>query len=229
MNGKLIVFEGIEGSGKSTQIQHIQAWLQTGWQKLQAATAFSELVLTREPGGTELGLALRQLLLDHLHHQPLHDRAELLLYMADRSQHVETCLRPLLQAGALILCDRYTDSTVAYQGYGRGLDLGLIYQLNQMATGGLESDLTLWLDVEVEVGLARMQQRGQADRIEQATIEFHQQVRQGFQALADQYPQRMIRIDANPDQESVTQAIQTVLTEHFSVWECEASSRITNI
>jgi dTMP kinase len=141
-----------------------------------------------------------------------------LLYAADRAQHVEYFLRPLLSRGALILCDRYTDSTVAYQGYGRGLDQALIAQLNQIATGGLESDLTLWLDLDVAMGLARTQKRGAADRIEQADLAFHQRVQQGFQALAAQHPQRIVRVDASGSEATIAAQIQAILSQKFEEW-----------
>lgn len=220
MQGRLIVFEGVEGSGKTTQMLRSQAWLlQSQWfQSLQAQNSAPAILVTREPGGTELGLELRQLLLGYQGQEAIQNRAELLLYAADRAQHVEGYLKPQLAQGAVILCDRYTDSTIAYQGYGRGLDLGLIDRLNQAATGGLESDLTLWLDVDAEVGLARMRQRGQADRIEQADLAFHQRVQQGFQALHQQYPQRLVRIDASQNELDVTQQIQKILSQRLTQW-----------
>ena len=220
MQGRLIVFEGVEGSGKTTQMRRSQQWLQASqwFQSLSLQRSAPSILVTREPGGTELGLELRQLLLGYQGQELIQDRAELLLYAADRAQHVEGYLKPQLAQGAIILCDRYTDSTVAYQGYGRGLDLGLINQLNQAATGGLESDLTLWLDVDAEVGLARMRQRGQADRMEQANLAFHQRVQQGFQALYHQYPERIVRIDASQDEATVAQQIQQVLSQRLTQW-----------
>jgi dTMP kinase len=202
MLGKLIVFEGGEGCGKTTQLARAHRWL---------SPRVAPLVTTREPGGTALGGQIRQLLLTDTA-EPMASRTELLLYAADRAQHVETCLRPHLNQGALILCDRYTDSTVAYQGYGRQLDLDLIHQLNQVATHGLQSDLTLWLDLDVEIGLQRAQQRGQRDRIEQADLAFHQRVREGFRALAGQWPDRIVRIDASASELAVAEQIQAVLT-----------------
>jgi dTMP kinase len=179
MKGKLIVFEGVEGAGKTTQMQRLIHWLQ--------ASCFLRvgLVATREPGGTELGRGLRHLLLKQDAGEVVSDRAELLMYAADRAQHVETCLKPELSKGTIVLCDRFTDSTIAYQGYGRGLNLNLIKQLNEIATGGLESDLTLWLDINVEAGLARVRARSGCDRIEQADLKFHHQVQQGFAELAE--------------------------------------------
>ncbi|MBD1851206.1 dTMP kinase [Leptolyngbya sp. FACHB-711] len=221
--GRLVVFEGVEGSGKTTQIKAVHTWLvETHWlNNRQESPLFSQCVATREPGGTGLGQQLRQLLLHPASDEPLQDRTELLLYAADRAQHVEGMLKPLLAQGALILCDRYTDSTIAYQGYGRQLDRPLIDQLNQIATSGLQSDLTLWLDLDVELGLARAQQRGSHDRIEQATIEFHHRVQQGFTDLAKTFPDRIIRIDASQPSEQVTQQIQTVLIDRLGKWAKE--------
>ncbi len=228
MRGKLIVFEGVEGSGKTTQLQRCLNWLQSSGLR-SCLGSFGEkipVVVTREPGGTPLGLGLRKLLLEEggkhgstpLTPSSIQDRTELLLYAADRAQHVEEFLKPQLALGAIILCDRYTDSTVAYQGYGRGLDLALIQQLNQIATDGLESDLTLWLDVEVETGLLRARGRGTPDRIEQAGESFHQRVQQGFAQLAGSYPQRIVRVDASQSEEEVHLAIQEILRQRLSAW-----------
>lgn len=223
MQGRLIVFEGVEGSGKTTQIQQVYSWLHNSgtFAQLSQQGYFSQLILTREPGGTELGKAIRQLLLTPpaaAGLEEMQDRTELLLYAADRSQHVEAMLKPLLANGALILCDRYTDSTVAYQGYGRGLDRDLINQLNQIATSGLKSDLTLWLDLDVQLGLERAQRRAAQDRIEQADLSFHQRVQQGFAQLAQTEPERIIRIDAGLESEQVTQQIQQILSQYFQTW-----------
>lgn len=230
MQGKLIVFEGVEGSGKTTQIEYTQAWLlKSGlFNQLQpppylCQLATSQLVTTREPGGTPLGKTLRHLLL-HTTDEPIQDRTELLLYAADRAQHVEAYLKPLLATGAMILCDRYTDSTMAYQGYGRGLDRQLIEQLNQIATGGLGSDLTFWLDVDVEVGLARARNRAAQDRIEQADLSFHCRVRQGFVELAQAYPERIVRIDASPDPVTIAQQIQQILQQRLTEWYGQVAS-----
>lgn len=219
MHGLLIVFEGVEGSGKTTQMQRCLDWLQVSDLRSSIGEDGEKtpVVVTREPGGTSLGLGLRELLLEG-HSYVIQDRAELLMYAADRAQHVEEFLKPQLALGAIVLCDRYTDSTLAYQGYGRGLDLKLIQQLNQIATGGLESDLTLWLDLDVEMGLKRARQRGTADRIEQADIEFHRRVQQGFVQLADLYPQRIVRIDASLSEEEVNLAIQEILTQRLRAW-----------
>ncbi|MGK7891217.1 MAG: dTMP kinase [Leptolyngbyaceae cyanobacterium] len=230
--GKLIVFEGGEGCGKTTQLQRLFAWLTEAFDLAQpsasATNPFSNLhgrptavYQTREPGGTELGQMLRGILLgkepDPIRH-PIAPSTELLLYAADRAQHVATDLQPRLQRGELVLCDRYTDSTLAYQGYGRGLDQGLINQLNAIATQGLRSDLTLWLDLDPAEGLARTRQRGAADRMEQIDIAFHQRVRQGFQELAQADPERMVRIDAAGTPDAVFAQIQTVVTARWDQW-----------
>jgi dTMP kinase len=207
--GKLIVFEGVEGCGKTTQIKRSLSWLQDLFPA-------KRVVVTREPGGTEFGFQLRQLLLSQAEGKSIHNWAELLLFAADRAQHVEEVLKPQLANGAIILCDRYTDSTIAYQGYGRGLDLSLIDQLNAIATGGLASDLTLWLDVDAEVSLARTRGRGAADRIEQEAIAFHRRVQKGYTELAKAYPNRIARIDASLSAVAVQEQIQTILHQHLA-------------
>ncbi|MFK8184930.1 MAG: dTMP kinase [Phormidesmis sp.] len=239
MAGKLIVFEGGEGSGKTTQIQKLRDWLlaQDVFDTLQKQGKVSGLQLTREPGGTALGKDIRQLLLTPRNREQdsqICNNTELLLYAADRAQHVEETIVPWLEAGYWVLCDRFTDSTVAYQGYGRQLDLGLIHQLNQIATGGLKSDLTLWLNVSPDVGLDRMQQRGEADRMEQAGKAFHTRVCGGFEALATPLSKTgdetseddinpyssgpMVEIDGNQPLEAVSVQIQDVIKQRVKQW-----------
>lgn len=201
MAGRFIVFEGGEGAGKTTQIKRSQAWLT---QKIGSQCA---VTVTREPGGTALGQQLRTLL---LHAGSMVDRAELLLFAADRAQHIDTVIRPALAQGVWVLCDRFTDSTWAYQGAGRGLDRELIAQLNAIATGGLTPDLTLWLDVPVEVGLGRRQ--GKGDRIEAADRAFHERVRGGFAQLAAAEPERILRIEAKESADQVQTMIQEAIT-----------------
>lgn len=211
MGGKLIVFEGVEGCGKTSQIQLCCQWLES---------LGISVVVTREPGGTELGLDLRRLLLEKSEDKPVGEVTELLLYAADRSQHVEQELKPNLAVGKYVLCDRYTDSTIAYQGYGRGLNMDLINQLNYIATGGLESDLTIWLDVDVEVGLSRKSKDvtlQALDRIEQETIAFHRRVQQGYASLAASHPSRIVRVDGSLSKQAVQQVIQEILRSHLLV------------
>ncbi|TVP64339.1 MAG: dTMP kinase [Leptolyngbya sp. LCM1.Bin17] len=216
MQGKLIVFEGVEGCGKSTQLQALAKRLTApeGGITTPEHPDGVPVITTREPGGTPLGGELRQLLLG----QAMASPTELLLYAADRAQHVEEVIRPALAAGHWVLCDRFIDSTVAYQGYGRGLDLGLIQRLNQVATGGLTPDLTLWLQLDAATGLSRTRQRGAADRIEQADLAFHQRVQQGFETLAQQYPERIVPIDAAQPPAAVATAIFTVVEQHLQPW-----------
>ncbi len=206
MSGKFIVFEGVEGAGKTTQIQQTAAWLQSN----HGRDRF--VVTTREPGGTNLGQQIRQLLLNDPNTQ-VDNRTELLLYAADRAQHIATVIKPHLAIGNIVLCDRFTDSTIAYQGYGRGFDLAEIAQVNQLATGGLQSDLTIWLDLDVSIGLQRVSKRGEPDRMERANLDFHLRVQQGYQELANSYPDRIVRIDANQSESFVQSAIQTVLNQ----------------
>ncbi len=217
MQGRLIVFEGVEGVGKTTQLQRVHGWLLAGkW--FGQTGEMPSVVVTREPGGTQLGLGVRQLLLEQRGQELIQAKSELLLYAADRAQHVETVLKPTLSKGAIVLCDRFTDSTIAYQGYGRGLEMSLIEQLNQIATGGLTSDLTLWLDLDAEIGLERVRQRGGSDRIEQSDLDFHLRVQAGFLHLHQRYPDRIVRIDANRDEAAVTHSIQHILMQYLDRW-----------
>lgn len=210
MKGKLIVFEGVEGCGKTTQMQICCEWLQS---------LGVPVLVTREPGGTVLGADIRRLLLEKTEDKPITSTTELLLYAADRSQHVEQELKPNLAAGKIILCDRYTYSTVAYQGYGRALDMNLIDRLNAIATGGLEPDLGLWLDLDVEEGFARKRGSGDiADRIEQEKIDFHHRVQLGYSNLAASKPGIIFRVDASLTKEVVKQQIQEILFSKLQTW-----------
>ncbi len=187
-----ITLEGGEGAGKTTLAHRL---------KTLAEAAGYGVCLTRQPGGTALGQSIRQLLLAGAE---MAATTELLLYAADRAEHVAQVIRPALAAGQLVICDRYTDSTVAYQGYGRGLDLALIQHLNQVATGGLRPDCTLWLDLPVAVGLGRL---GQArDRLERTDISFHERLYAGFATLAQQEPSRISRLDATQTPEALAAA-----------------------
>jgi dTMP kinase len=208
MVGKFIVFEGVEGAGKTTQIQAAADWLKSLCGNDRA------VLITREPGGSELGQSLRRLLLENVEAN-MTDRAELLLYAADRAQHIEEIIKPQIERGNIVLCDRFTDSTIAYQGYGRGIDRGLIDRVNELATGGMTSDLTILLDLDVKIGLERAARRGQKDRMEQANLDFHHRVQQGYRDLATKYPDRMIRINADRDESTIQNEIRSVLAERF--------------
>jgi dTMP kinase len=216
MSGLFVTFEGVEGAGKTTQLKLTEAWLQS--LPYQVKT-------TREPGGTELGTSIRVLLLQG---GEVSDRAELLLLMADRAHHVETVIKPNLAQGYIVLCDRYYDSTIAYQGYGRGMDLEQIAQINRIATNGLQPDLTLWFDLDVNVGLSRAKRvSGQPDRMERLDLEFHQRVAQGFRELAEQERDRIVRIEAsqNPDQIQlqIQSHIHTAIKSFLNPTDCHES------
>lgn len=207
-----ITLEGTEGSGKTTQIKAIARWLK--------AAGF-ECLTTREPGGTPIGGQIRSVLL-HPDNAELAPTAELLLYVADRVQHLETVIRPALAAGQVVVCDRYFDATLVYQGYARGLDRDMIRRLHQLACSGLTPDLTLLLDVDPETGLARAWQRIHSDcahekesRFEKERLVFHQRVRAGYLDLAQLEPQRFCVIDAAVDEQAVRAQIETVLMNNF--------------
>jgi dTMP kinase len=194
-----VTFEGIEGSGKSTHLRLLAKALRTAGQTV---------VETREPGGTALGQALRDLLLAPSATPP-EPLAELLLYCADRAQHVAQVIRPALAAGQIVLCDRFSDSTLAYQGYARGLDLDTVRALDAAARGGLEPDLTFLLDCPPDAGLARARARsGSSDRFEQEALAFHEKVQRGFHALAAATPARYRVVDTVPPAAQVGEHIR---------------------
>lgn len=206
--GRFVVLEGIDGCGKTTQIQALKAWL-PGSGLVQP---HSDLVVTREPGGTAFGAALRELLLHPPAHQTPGERAELLLYAADRAQHVAECIAPALAAGHWVLSDRFSGSTEAYQGHGRGLSLEAIRQLERFATAGLQPDLTLWLDLPLEEALRRRLHR-RGDRMEAAGEAFLARVHQGFQVLAA--GGNWCRLDATGDPATVSERCRQVLLGRF--------------
>ena len=208
MRGRFVVLEGIDGCGKTTQLQRLAAWLPESG----LMPAGAELVLTREPGGTPLGQALRTLLLHPPEQAAPGERAELLLYAADRAQHVQTRIEPALAAGHWVLSDRFSGSTTAYQGYGRGLDLALISQLEQVATAGLQPDLCCWLALDPQQA-ARRRAGQQQDRIEAEGLHFLERVHQGFAALS-QRP-GWCTLAADQSLEQVQQQLQQVLRQRL--------------
>jgi dTMP kinase len=187
-HGLLITFEGIDGSGKTTQATLLHREL---------SSKGLALVQTREPGGTRLGEELRRMLLSSM--AAPFQAAELFLYLADRAQHVAEVIRPAVDSGLIVISDRYVDSTAAFQGYGRGLPLGLIEEMNKLATGGLLPDLTILLDLDVELARERLRSRDAAGttRFERESHEFHLRVRAGYLELARQNPERMRVVDAS--------------------------------
>ena len=192
-----MVLEGIDGCGKTTQLQALRDWLPSSGLMAPGAA----LLVTREPGGTALGQALRQLLLHPPGEAAPEPTAELLLYAADRAQHVEQTIRPALERGDWVLSDRFAGSTTAYQGHGRGLSMALIDQLEAIATGGLAADLTLWLDVPLAESIRRRGDRP-ADRIEASGQAFLQRVADGFAALAAQRAWQRVDTSQSPDRVS---------------------------
>ena len=206
MTGRFIVLDGIDGCGKSTQIRHLAQWLRVSG--LMPSTA--RLICTREPGGTRLGQSIRELLLDTDADQVPSVTAELLLYAADRAQHVDTVIRPALLRGDWVLSDRFAGSTLAYQGYGRGLDRQLIKRLESIASTGLEPDLTAWLRVPVEVSLQRRHGEKE-DRIEAEGRAFLHRVADGFSALAEQ--RNWCGLDAQQSVSQLSQELEQILRE----------------
>lgn len=200
MTGVFITLEGPEGAGKTTQIAALAEWL---------IGLGLDVVQTREPGAGTLGRQIRALLLDQ-REAAVCPMAEALLMAADRAQHVDELVRPALAAGKLVLCDRYIDSHIAYQGYGRGLDVGFLRCLNEQAAG-LQPDMTLLLLLPPELGLARAGGRGAADRMEEETLAFHQRVTAGYAAIAAAEPERVRVIDAAQTAEEVQRQIRSAV------------------
>ena len=201
MQGKFITVEGIEGVGKTTNMEFIHQ---------QLLASGKDVVVTREPGGTLLGEAIRGLLLDP-RYTGMDSTCELQLMFAARAEHLARVVRPALQRGQWVLCDRFTDATYAYQGGGRGIDKSVIARLEALVQGDFRPDMTLLLDVPVEVGLARAGQRGELDRFEQEKMEFFERVRAAYLAMADEYPQRYRVIDASQPLEQVQLQLAAVL------------------
>mgnify|MGYP002621085359 CR=1 FL=1 len=199
--GLFIAFEGGEGSGKTTQSRMLAIWLRDQGFDVEQ---------TREPGATKVGMRLRAILLDSAHHG-LSARAETMLYAADRAEHVEKVIRPALRRGAMVVCDRYVDSSLAYQGAGRALDKEDVARINEWATGGLVPDLTVLVDVPPEVGLARF--ASPADRIEAEPLEFHERVRREFRALAAAEPERYLVVDGTLPPEEIARQVQDRVRE----------------
>lgn len=200
MAGLFISFEGGEGVGKSTQIARLA-------DRLRAQG--HQVVVTFEPGGTELGQEVRRILLTPGNH--VTPRSEALLYAADRAHHVETVIEPALAAGQVVICDRYADSTFAYQGAGRSLDLDDVRAVMEFAVAGRWPDLTVLLDADPRVGLARARGGGSGDRIEAESLQFHDAVRHGFLALAAAAPERFAVIDASGPLDDVTALVDGVV------------------
>ena len=187
MKGKFIVIEGIDGSGKSTQINQLSKWLNS----TKLIPEKNQLVITREPGGTQLGQSIRSLLLDISREKPPSSITELLLYAADRAQHINEIIRPSLNKGDWVISDRFCGSTIAYQGYGRKLDMKLIKDLEHIASQGISPDITFLLDIPVEESIKRRINR-KNDRIEKEGVEFLSNVSLGFKKLSEDHKWKKI-------------------------------------
>lgn len=197
-----ITFEGADGSGKSTQLKLVSEYLkERGF----------DVIATRDPGGTELGCKIREILLNY--QGKIFSCCELFLYLADRAQHVEEKIMPALENGKVVLCDRYMDSTLAYQGYARGLDIEEILKLNNIVSKSLVPDLTFVFDVSTETAQKRVGTT--KDRLESESAEFHRKVRFGFLDLAEKYPERIKVIDSNREIDDVYQDVIKILDDYL--------------
>jgi dTMP kinase len=197
-----ITLEGPEGSGKTSQLPALAGYLRT---------AGYDVLVTREPGGTAVGDQIREILMN-LQNVSIIPRTEILLFLAARAQHVDEVIRPALAAGKVVLCDRFGDSTLAYQGFGHKTDLETLQALLDFSTDGLKPDLTLLVDVPVEVGMARkLDNSSEWNRLDAYALAFHERVRQGYFALAEAEPERWIIVDATKDQDRVQQDIRKAI------------------
>lgn len=195
MKGKFITFEGSEGSGKSTQIHLIRKYLKK---------ANKQVLFLREPGGVKISEKIRRILLD-VKNDKMGDECEMLLYMAARAQMVKEQVLPALKKGRIVLCDRFLDSTMAYQGYGNGMDVDFIKCVGRFVTQGIEPDLTIIFDIDAKIGLSRLTRA--KDRIEQRALAYHHRVRQGYLAIAKQEPRRVKIIKVNATKEVIHQRV----------------------
>jgi len=199
-----ISFEGIEGSGKSTQTKRLAGYFRSKGQKV---------INTVEPGGTNIGQQIRELLLEPENHmEPL---TELLLYYASRAQHVREVIYPAILDDTIVITDRFSDSTVAYQGYARGIDLKLLSRLNEIVNPDLKPFLTFMLDLDVEEGLKRNRKASKEDRFELETVEFHNRVRKGFLQIASEEPERIKVIDASRNPDEISEEIIKIIEEQW--------------
>jgi dTMP kinase len=210
-----ITFEGPEGSGKSSQLPVLQDFLKSA--------GFS-VICTREPGGTSIGNQVRVVLLDNQNVE-MHPRTEILLFQASRAQLVEQLIRPHLRKGEIVLCDRYADSTLAYQGYGHRLDLEQLRAIVEYATGGLKPNLTILLDLDVQVGLQRRAQEGDVNRLDRHLIEFHQRVRRGYHHLVKAEPDRWMVVDASQSFDRVQNDLRQIVVARLEEWVKDLQSK----
>lgn len=208
MKGYFISFEGPDGAGKSTVLRRILAKI--------SSNLIPQYLVTREPGGSKIAEKIRNIILDPAN-QKMTDRTEALLYAASRSQHVEEVVRPALAAGKVVFSDRFVDSSLAYQGAGRGLGINEVKKINDFATAGLQPDLTLFFSLDPAIGLARIQKLrpGHEDRLEREQLAFHRRVYAGYQKIQALAPQRIVTIDAAKPLEEVTGNCIDVIKQRF--------------
>ncbi|HHG73584.1 MAG TPA: dTMP kinase [Persephonella sp.] len=201
MRGYFITFEGIEGAGKSTQSVMLHNYL---------IEKNKKVILTKEPGGTETGKKIRQILLSHSDEifPPL---AELFLYEADRNFHIHNLIKPKIDQGYTVICDRFTDSTLAYQGYARGLDIDFVKEINSIASEGIKPDITFLIDIPVEEGLKRIQIIREKDRIEKEEIDFHKKLREGFLKIAEKERDRIVVLNGLEPPEKIFRQVIEIL------------------
>ncbi len=201
MRGYFITFEGIEGAGKSTQSVMLHNYL---------IEKNKKVILTKEPGGTETGKKIRQILLSHSDEifPPL---AELFLYEADRNFHIHNLIKPKIDQGYTVICDRFTDSTLAYQGYARGLDIDFVKEINSIASEGIKPDITFLIDIPVEEGLKRIQIIREKDRIEKEEIDFHKKLREGFLKIAEEERDRIVVLNGLEPPEKIFRQVIEIL------------------
>ena len=205
MEGRFITIEGTDGGGKSTQIEKLVEYLKSMGR---------EVVVTREPGGTSISEKLREILLDAKNSE-MTDITEALLYAASRAQHVEEKILPAVKEGKIVICDRFLDSSIVYQGYARGLDIEMIKTINSFALSKIKPDITLFFDIRPEIGILRKKNMHDLDRMEQEKIDFHNKVYNGYKALLNENPKRIKRIDAEKTIDEVYRqvidAVNTIL------------------
>lgn len=205
--GTFITFEGPEGAGKTTVIMEL-------YKKLQKEG--KTVILTREPGGIPIAEKIRAIILDN-EHQEMDSRTEALLYAAARRQHLVEKVIPALDAGAIVLCDRFVDSSLAYQGHGRGLGMEEVFSINQFAIGDTMPDLTIFFDISPEEGLERIAKNSdrEQNRLDKESINFHNKVYEGYMKLIESYPERIVTIDARPSKRDVTESIWKIISTRF--------------
>lgn len=198
--GLFITFEGIDGCGKTTQLNLLSEYFKNKGK---------EILITREPGAVGLGEKLREILLNY--DGEVSSNCEAFLFLADRAQHIDTIVKPAIEAGKIVLCDRHTDSTIAYQGYGRGVDLNQIKMLNDIATSGLKPDLTFIFDIDVETSQSRVGKN--KDRMESAGLEFHNKVREGYLEIAKTEPSRVKVINSKDSIENIFEVVKMIMDD----------------